>query len=63
MGTIGELEQQAGIGPAREERAAFWMQLRHLEGRACLEAGVAELHRIIAEKAELARHAMKEDGL
>jgi len=57
------LEQQAGIGPAREERAAFWMQFRHLEGRACLEAGVAELHRIIAEKAELARHAMKEDGL
>ncbi|KAB2681027.1 hypothetical protein [Ochrobactrum sp. MC-1LL] len=57
MGTIGDLERQAGIGPTREERAAFWLRFRHLDGRACLEAGVAELHRIIAEKAELDRHS------
>ena len=50
MGTIGELEQQAGIGSSAEARTAFWRQFHHLQGQACLDAGVAELKRMIAER-------------
>ncbi|ACM39300.1 conserved hypothetical protein (plasmid) [Allorhizobium ampelinum S4] len=50
MSTIGDLERRAGIGPSREERAAFWLRFRHLDGIACLKAGVAELERLIAMK-------------
>jgi hypothetical protein len=54
MGTIGELEQKAGIGSSPEARAAFWLQF-HLEGQACLDAGVAELKRMIAVRSGIAR--------
>lgn len=50
MNTIGELERKAGIGTSVEARAAFWLQFHHLQGQACLEAGVAELKRMIAER-------------
>ncbi|MBP1886584.1 hypothetical protein [Sinorhizobium mexicanum] len=50
MSTIGELEQRAGIGPSPQDRTAFWIQFHHLERAECLKAGVAELHRLIAEK-------------
>ena len=50
MATIGELEQQAGIGPTDAERTAFWRRFHHLEGKACLDAGVAELKRMIAAR-------------
>lgn len=48
MATIGELEQQAGIGSSDAERTAFWLRFHHLDGKACLNAGVAELKRMIA---------------
>lgn len=48
MATIGDLERQAGIGPSSAERTAFWRQFHHLDGKACLDAGVAELRRLIA---------------
>ncbi|MCZ7977386.1 hypothetical protein EXN32_11920 [Agrobacterium tumefaciens] len=54
MGTIGDLELRAGIGPSPAERTAFWQQFHHLDGQACLDAGVAELRRIIAAKEGLA---------
>ncbi len=54
MATIGDLEREAGIGPAPQERAAFWRQFHHLDGKACLDAGVAELKRLIAAKVGLA---------
>ncbi|WP_429817324.1 hypothetical protein [Ensifer sp. B1-9] len=50
MGTIGDLERKAGIGPSRVERTAFWRQFHHLDGQACLDAGVAELRRMIVAK-------------
>jgi ParB/RepB/Spo0J family partition protein len=50
MATIGEIEQQAGIGSSHAERAGFWVRFHHLEGNACLDAGVAELKRMIAER-------------
>lgn len=50
MATIGDLEQQAGIGPSDAERTDFWIRFHHLEGKACLDAGVAELKRMIAER-------------
>lgn len=53
MATIGDLEREAGIGPAPQERAAFWRQFHHLERKACLDAGVAELKRLIAAKVML----------
>lgn len=55
MVTIGELEQKAGIGSCTEARTAFWLQFHHLEGQACLDAGVAELKRFIAERAGASR--------
>lgn len=48
MSTIGDLERRAGIGASPAERTAFWLQFHHLEGEACLNAGVAELRRLIA---------------
>lgn len=54
MATIGDLERQAGIGPTAQERAAFWRQFHHLDGTACLDAGVAELKRLIAAKTDRA---------
>lgn len=54
MGSIGELERKAGIGPSPEERTAFWRQFRHLDGQACLDAGVAELRQMIAASGGLA---------
>jgi hypothetical protein len=50
MSTIADLERRAGIGASPAERTAFWLQFHHLEGEACLNAGVAELRRLIAEK-------------
>jgi hypothetical protein len=50
MSTIGELERRAGIGASPAERTAFWLQFHHLEGEACLNAGVAELRRLIAQR-------------
>ena len=50
LATIGDLEREAGIGQACQERLAFWRQFHHLEGKACLDAGVAELKRLIAAK-------------
>ncbi|TCN28624.1 hypothetical protein [Sinorhizobium americanum] len=47
---IGDLERRAGIGASPAERTAFWLQFHHLEGKACLNAGVAELRRLIAQK-------------
>lgn len=55
MSTIGELERRAGI----TDRTAFWMQFSHLRGTVerCgkahsigLEAGIAELRRLVAER-------------
>lgn len=54
MGTIGELEQKAGIGSSIEARTAFWLQFHHLDGKACLDADVAELNRLIAERNAMA---------
>lgn len=59
MGTIGELEQKAGIGSSLEARTAFWLQFHHLDGHACLDAGVAELKRMIAERDGMARSSGK----
>lgn len=50
MSTIGDLERRAGIGASPAERTAFWLQFHHLEGEACLNAGVAELRRLIAQR-------------
>jgi hypothetical protein len=50
MATIRDLEREAGIGPASQGRAAFWRQFHHLKDKTCLDAGVAELRRLIATK-------------
>ncbi len=50
MATIGDLERRAGIGSSDAERTAFWLRFHHLDGKACLNAGVAELKRMIAER-------------
>lgn len=50
MATIGDLERQAGIGTSQAERTEFWQRFHHLEGKACLDAGVAELKRMIAAR-------------
>lgn len=60
MSTIGELEKQAGIGSSDAERTAFWQQFDHLEGKAFLDAGVAELKRMISERDETAPHLIKQ---
>ena len=50
MSTNGDLEQQARIGSSDVERTAFWLWFHHLEGKASLDAGVAELRRMISER-------------
>lgn len=50
MSMIGDLERRAGIGASPAEGTAFWRQFPHLEGEACLNAGVAELRRLISSK-------------
>jgi hypothetical protein len=50
-GSIGALERLAGIGRAPEERAAFWQPFSKLPGAQGLDAGVAELKRIIRTEA------------
>lgn len=50
MATVGELERKAGFGTSADARTAFWLQFRHLQGQACLDAGVAELKRLIADR-------------
>ena len=59
MATIGELEQQAGIGSSAAERTAFWLRFHHLEGKACLDAGVAEPKRMIAARDGTALRAVR----
>lgn len=59
MVTIGELEQEAGIGSSDAERTAFWLRFHHLNGKACLDAGVAELKRMIAERERAALRAVE----
>lgn len=44
-GSIARLEEQAGIGPAREDRFAFWIQFK--DQADVIGAGVAELRRRI----------------
>lgn len=46
-GSIGELERMAGIGQDHAARYAFWQPYAHLPGAASLDAGVAELKRLI----------------
>jgi hypothetical protein len=50
-GTIGELEQMADIGPDLNSRVTFWDPFMRL-GDGALDAGVAELRRIITAKQE-----------
>ncbi|AUX79128.1 hypothetical protein [Sinorhizobium fredii] len=50
MSTIGDLERRAGIGTSPAERTAFRRQFHHLEGEAFLNAGAAELRRLIAAR-------------
>ncbi len=49
-GSIGELEQLAGIGRSQEERATFWQPYCKLRGAAALDEGVAELKRRIRDR-------------
>ena len=59
-GSIGALERLAGIGGAAEDRAAFWQPFCKLPGAEGLDAGVAELKRIIRSNAHTpARDARK----
>lgn len=50
-GSIGALERLAGIGGATDERAAFWEPFSELPGSQGLDAGVAELKRMIRAQA------------
>ena len=50
-GSIGALERLAGIAGAAEDRAAFWQPFCKLQGAEGLDAGVAELKRIIRSNA------------
>lgn len=63
MSTIGDLEQQAGIGSPDLERTAFWLRFHHLDGKACLDAGVAELKRMISEREGTSLHPVKQTRL
>ena len=49
-GTIGHLEEQAGIGSSHAERFAFWLRFAPLKGRA-YPAAVAELERLARDRA------------
>lgn len=46
-GSIGKLEQLAGIAPTEAARIAFWLPFSRLAGAKALDAGTAELKRRI----------------
>lgn len=46
-GSIGKLEQLAGIAATEAARTAFWLPFSHLPGAKALDAGTAELKRRI----------------
>lgn len=46
-GSIGKLEQLAGIAATEAARTAFWLRFSHLAGAKALDAGTAELKRRI----------------
>ena len=50
-GSIGALERLAGIGRTHDERTAFWAPFCKLPGASGLDAGGAELKRIIRVQA------------
>lgn len=52
-GSIGNLERMAGIDPSPDGRYAFWTTYNHLAGAQSLDAGVAELKRLIRARAKL----------
>ena len=52
-GSIGALERLAGIGTTPDARMAFWEPFCKLPAAQSLDAGVAELKRIIREKVRL----------
>jgi hypothetical protein len=58
-GSIGALERLAGIGRTSEERAAFWQPFSNLPGAEGLDAGVAELKRMIRAQAQKAPERTK----
>ena len=51
-GSIGALERLAGIGNTPEARVSFWKPFCHLPGAQGLDAGVAELKRMIRAGAQ-----------
>lgn len=56
MATIGDFEREAGSGTSQAARTEFWQRFHHLEGKACLDAGVAELKRMIASRSGEVAH-------
>ena len=50
-GSIGALEDLAGLHGPESERSAFWERYKHLAPGASLDAGIAELKRRIRAKA------------
>ena len=52
-GSIGALERLAGIGTTPKARISFWEPFCKLPAAQSLDAGVAELKRIIREKVRL----------
>ncbi len=52
-GSIGALERIAGIGTSLEARTSFWEPFCKLPAAQSLDAGVAELKRIIRDQARL----------
>lgn len=50
MGTLGDLEKEAGIGPSHDERFAFWYRFKDLPTEDVLKSGVDELRRMIHKK-------------
>lgn len=52
-GTIGNLERLAGIDQSPNGRYAFWTTYSQLPGGQSLDAGVAELKRLIRAQANV----------
>ncbi len=52
-GTIGNLERLAGIDQSPDGRYAFWTTYSRLPGGQSLDAGVAELKRLIRAQANV----------
>lgn len=50
-GSIGALERLAGVEGSPDERWAFWKPFSRLPGMQALDAGVAELKRMIRAQA------------